>query len=112
MNRPIEFRVWREEYKCLEYFDLFSAEMYAADGTIMQYTGLKDKNGVKIFEGDIVRTSLYGQRDCEVVFMKCGFYILLDTGIGTNLYEPSGVTMEVIGNIYESPELLEHKCST
>lgn len=112
--REIKFRAWHEKLERMIY-DIGVEDEWTDEngkvwsdmkGNLMQFTGLKDKNGKEIYEGDIVRTSLYGQIDCEVVFMKSGFYLLLDTGIGTNLYPMTDVMMEIIGNIYENPELL------
>ena len=73
------------------------------ENTIGQYTGLKDKNGKKIFEGDIVK-SKYGVFKSKVEWNDsfCGFFPFCnnDTGIFAD-------ECEVIGNIYENKELLE-----
>jgi hypothetical protein len=75
--------------------------------TLCEYTGIKDKSGVKIFEGDIVRCTYYGDiRSNRVVVFINGEYLLESKGeyVSIALYEK-----EVIGNIYDNPELLEEK---
>ena len=77
----------------------------------LQFTGLKDRNGREIYEGDIVRTTsimdevIFG----DVVWDEDGFQYAVD--IGCELMEFHNIihtekTVEVIGNIYENPELL------
>lgn len=76
---------------------------------LMQYTGLKDKNGVEIYEGDIVRENgEFGEDDRYVVEYEFnGFWL---KGRGDNEFDFGNPdNMEVIGNIWENPELLEAK---
>lgn len=75
--------------------------------TVGQYTGLIDKNGVKIFEGDIVRI---GGVNYTVIFNTLGgcaeFALKDDVPFG---FDYINVPMEVVGNIYDNPELLDEK---
>lgn len=76
--------------------------------TVGQYTGLKDKNGKKIFEGDIIE--FYGDKIGAVVYNEedTEYGMVLD---GTNYcglgHYYSSWNLEVIGNIHDNPELLE-----
>ena len=79
---------------------------------LMQYTGLKDKNGKEIYEGDIVKINV--DRACVKWNDKYGYFQLVPIGdyyfdsdvIGQAL---EYVEAEVIGNIYDNPELLEER---
>jgi len=106
--REIKFRVWdirnnemiygaHESYHWHGYLGL--PEYYE----LMQYTGLKDKNGKEIYEGDILKNQV---SELSVVKWQ---------GIGWNPFVDSMIDhyksyrFEIIGNIYENPELLEDK---
>lgn len=67
--------------------------------TLMQYTGLKDKNGVEIYEGDLLRDYSNIIEDWIVSF-EDGKFIGTCNGVCEDIYELSD--LEVIGNIYES----------
>lgn len=76
---------------------------------IMQYTGLKDKNGVEIFEGDVLYHPLQGKRKVYYPYSdSVASYGLreINTGFGSTLQDAHAV-WKVIGNIYENPELME-----
>ena len=120
--RPIKFRAWCNQ-KMFEPFDLMDLKEpidYWHDGTIlMQFTGLHDKNGKEIYESDIVRFQHHKPSVC--VWSGWGWGWEVNTPKGKRVYE-SGVgqfrqdefdadyrlnSAEIIGNIYESPELVK-----
>ena len=75
----------------------------------MQYTGLKDKKGVEIYEGDVVKTK---NSRYKVIFDKCCFWGVDELG-KYPIYQICNYVLdderfEVIGNIYENPELLHN----
>lgn len=85
--------------------------------SLMQYTGLKDKSGTEIYEGDILEG--FGREDfrMQVLFKEPSFSVKwFDKSIKSIRQLPDGtepmphninITSEVIGNIYENPELLK-----
>ena len=82
--------------------------------TICQYTGLTDKNGNKIWENDIVKKvdtnglGWHRERNCKVSFDRLGFWLLTtEYGDGYWIAEFDREQLEVIGNIFDNPELLQ-----
>lgn len=73
--------------------------------TVGQYTGLTDKNGAKIFEGDIVEAD--GNQD--VVRFENGCFYPMGAYIARTGYEYDPDEFEIVGNIFDNPELLEVK---
>ena len=136
MNREIKFRAWHEKNKEMVYEKprlfgdcLTSGDILNIYDNPMQFTGLHDKNGKEIYEGDIIKfhTGVKSRDDiiAKVIFRAFAFGCVsvkddgeklisgmtafgvmeqncMDRGIFKNLEE----IIEVIGNIHENPELL------
>ena len=118
-----KFRAWDKETKTMNGMaEIYrnrnqEIELRPRDKNIilMQSTGLHDKNGKEIFEGDIVR--MRNPRDRRQIGMfqvvrvaNSPMLGLLDKKLTTeifNLYEHMRNYYEIIGNVYENPELLE-----
>jgi uncharacterized phage protein (TIGR01671 family) len=120
-QRPIKFRAWdrqehRYEYRndVLDYW-LSHPERYV----IEQFTGLLDKNGKEIWEGDIVRIPGWKPGEYQIVFIEGAFClgaIKKDEQFNVGQFVADihyiqsggeGPRAEVIGNLHENPELLK-----
>lgn len=105
MSREIKFRVWDTklslmlDWESIKDTQVFWDALEGVDAEIMQFTGLLDKNGKEVYEGDFVR----GAWVSEIVF-EDGRFKMKDN---EELLEICVEYLEVIGNIYENGDLLK-----
>jgi uncharacterized phage protein (TIGR01671 family) len=113
--REMLYPVWEKDprgtevylYRSIEYPNNTSSLSWviAKDAFIpLQYTGLHDKNGKEIFEGDIVASS---DRGVGKVRFTCCEFVLSSKHFDDNLYSVDNGCLEIIGNVYENPNLLK-----
>lgn len=130
MNDRFVFRVWFKKTKeMLDWWTIkqsafnstglamlylvFTEYVNSPDHVVMQSTGEKDKNEKLIFEGDIIikhyegtqSVVKYGEQSISHDWRGIGFYCDDGTRFQGNFY--GGDSVEIIGNIYKNPELLE-----
>lgn len=128
MSREIKFRAWLKKEKKMvnvetidftdksiqyleksEFINAYLLRRVSFDDVeLMQYTGVKDKNGKEIYEGDIVILNDTEEENRCVVKYKYGSYILIDGDLREDLSNVESYKfLEVVGNIYENKNLME-----
>lgn len=117
--KDIKFRVWdvylhEYSYSPVKVLDVLSTvwdkDFIVVSYKLEQYTGLKDKNGKEIYEGDIILNH-NGYDHCDIkdiVIFENGKFTTHKKVANIKSYSESGTTYQVIviGNIHENPELL------
>ncbi|MES5890783.1 YopX family protein [Lacticaseibacillus paracasei] len=117
MKREIKFRAWDKENKKMAQvsridFGPGGIKYLVDDSVLLEYTGLHDKNGREIYEGDIVRTGDDNVGDpapmIGKVIMQDGSWLIENEEKQEAIDLFSEITSrEVIGNIFEDKQLLE-----
>lgn len=117
--REVKFRVWCKEGPSMLNWDYLINEPDFVDfmkgahiedayySRLMQYTGLKDKNGKEIYEGDVILVFEWN-RKYKVVFERGMFKASGSTTFSLATATNGELSCQVIGNIYENPELLKN----
>jgi len=122
--REIKFRAWHKEKKIMGEvlgIDILHKEIFFSNGDVdccgfadlkyielMQYTGLKDKNNKEIYEGDIL-LDRNNKKPYKVIFKNGSFRAEFEGDFEEHSFDLIDVVAqgcEVVGNIYENPELL------
>ena len=123
MSREIKFRAWSITHECMVfsmtiangtikrkrdnlYLEVLGDTVGVKPETLGQFTGLKDKNGKEIYEGDLLKVNNYSYVSYEVIWGYSGFRIKASEQI-QNEQMPNRTEIIVIGNIHENPELLK-----
>ncbi|WP_277657229.1 YopX family protein [Seleniivibrio woodruffii] len=117
MSREIKFRIWDHFNGVMAYpaegrsfpKGYIEDDAFILDQCVpLQFTGLHDKNGKEVYEGDIIANGDTKPAILQVKFLEGGFCCTAEgiLPIDLNCFYPSiGCRFEVIGNIYENPEL-------
>ena len=130
MERELKFKAWNKKTKQIIKIEPLTSiksfmdnTHYLTAGTIdggfyinldevelMQFTGLKDKNGKEIYKGDIINCKHWNPENYKVIFREGGFCLadkdnkfMADINM---IQDSTGIHFEIIGNIYENSELL------
>jgi len=114
MSRGIKHRAWQDNEMLYQKNDgIYETKRFidkiSEDCKLMQYTGLKDENGKEIYQDDIVK-NLLNNKKAIIQYNFCSFILKYE-----RMYEDEylgGVSdreIEIIGNIYQNPELLKIK---
>jgi len=114
MTKEIKFRIWQNVTQpVMAYFGIKEISEGVdledkKDWKVMQFTGLLDKNGKEIYEGDVIEwyRLLMDCKSVEKVGQVMKFHTRKMTAQFTGVSGEHWRTVEVIGNIYENPELL------
>ena len=128
-NRVLKFRIWDKPNKCFSTATIFTIQkLYPINPhnfVVQQFTGLLDKNNKEIYEGDIIKVSELHQSqqagpgkrqilqtfDKAIVTWKNGsYYYSPIRNVGHNIPHQLlfyGYEKEIIGNIFENPELIK-----
>jgi hypothetical protein len=102
--REIKFRAWDGKHMIFGFFNMPPQDQITKSWEYMQFTGLHDKTGKEIYEGDVLRTK--DGEIGEIVWRRYGWKVTVP--LNRSWQNPDALT-EIIGNVFENPELITKK---
>jgi uncharacterized phage protein (TIGR01671 family) len=100
----LPFKLWFDEEEFIKYEDE-NIMRYPTDIILMQYTGIKDKNGKEIYENDLITWGGGGIHQIE--FRDTSWAFKNEDWLLSMITSEEKSTFEIIGNVFENPELLK-----
>ena len=104
--KDYKFRAWDKQLKQFRYFDFSTClpcYSYKVNWVVQQFTGLVDKNGREVYEGDIMKSDFFVNSEIKsIIFWEDGGFEL----DGDVISQDTLNYYEIVGNVFQNPELI------